>query len=57
MTSGASKGAFTCPKPVQVDVVVDGNVQQVVSLFCLQFKNCNLFNIMIVILTVWSIFT
>ena len=35
MASGASKGAFTCPKPVQVDVVVDGNVQQVIALFCL----------------------
>ena len=39
MTSGAGKSAFTGSKPVQVDVIVDGNVQQVVTLFCLQFRN------------------
>ena len=33
MTGGACKGAFTCAKPIQVDVVVDGNVQKVVTFF------------------------
>ena len=32
VTRGAGQGAFTCPKPIQVDVIVDGNVQQVVTI-------------------------
>ena len=35
VTRGAGQGAFTCPKPIQVDVIVDGNVQQVVTILCL----------------------
>ena len=35
MTRGAGQGAFTCTKAVQVDVIVDGNVQQVVTILCL----------------------
>ena len=43
MTSGAGKGAFTCTKPIQVDVVVDGNVQKVVTFFGLKFRILNVF--------------
>ena len=41
MASGAGKGAFTRTKPIQVDVIVDGNVQKIVAFFCLQFKIFN----------------
>ena len=40
VTRGAGQGAFTCPKPIQVDVIVDGNVQQVVTILCLVVNNC-----------------
>ena len=48
MTSGAGKGAFTCAKPIQIDVIVDSNVQKVVTFFGLQFKISYVFSVVMI---------
>ena len=55
MTSGASKCAFTSTKPIQVDVIVDGNVQKVVTFFGLKFRILNVFS-EFMILPLWIMY-
>ena len=37
MASGAGQGPFARPESVKVDVVVDGNVQKIITFLCLEF--------------------
>ena len=53
VTRGAGQGAFTCTKPIQVDVIVDGNVQQVVTILCLVLNKC--FHSSSILLVTWTV--
>ena len=39
VAGGAGQGALTCPEPINVDVIVDGDIKKVVTLLGLQRIN------------------